>query len=199
MRTPAGLIVKVSREERMRAINALCEKMEASWTTPDSEALERELRVLDDRFRVVFIEPRAGELPPKMRGPGVIPGRWHTKLLTYPRHHYFPITGPNWEYREPELAIVEEMKARDLWRRGALEELRKNEDAEERAQARQAQLEKEQREDEVALAYRAAKRVSGDGGLDRRFDRMRPGVEGVRPYAGGVSTPAPTESGLILP
>lgn len=196
MRTPAGLIVRVSREERMRALDAARAKMEASYSTPSSEALERELRVLDDRLRVVFVDPRAGELPPKMRGPGLIPGRWHVKILTRPRNEYFPLTGPNWTYREPELAIVEEWKARDLWRRGALEELRRDEEREEAARARQERLEREQREDEVALAYRAAKRVSGDGGLDRRFDRK--GESGI-PYAGGVSFPATTESGLIVP
>jgi hypothetical protein len=180
----------------MRAINALREKMEATWTTPGSEALERELRLLDDRFRVVFIDPEAGRLPPKMRGPGLIPGRWHMKLYTHPRNEYFPITGPNWEYREPELVIVEEMKARDLWRRGALEEIRKGEEREEADQARQERLEQEQRKDEVALAYRAAKRVSGDGGEHRRHDRK--GESGIR-YAGGVSFPDSTESGLVVP
>lgn len=197
--TPAGLIISVSRQERMRAMNAIREKMEAGWTTPASEALERELRELDPRFRVVFVDPRAGELPPKYRGPGLIPGRWHMKLLTHPRNEYFPITGPNWEYREPELAIVEEMKSRDLWRAGALEEIRKGEEREEAARVRQEALEREQREDEVALAYRAAKRVSGDGGELRRTDRKGANEENAVPYAGGVSFPRRTGGGLLVP
>lgn len=177
----------------MRAMNARREKMESSHQTPASEALEKELRGLDDRLRVIFVDPEAGRLPPAMRGPGLIPGRWHIKLCSSPLNHYFPITGPNWEYREPELAVVEEMKARDLWRRGALEEIRKAEEAEEARRRRQALLEKEQREDEVALAYRAAKRVAGDGGEHRRFDRKRAG-EGL-PHAG----PKTSDSGLLLP
>lgn len=180
----------------MRAMNAVRAKMESSLATPDSEALERELRELDDRLRVIFVDPRAGELPPAQRGPGLIPGRWHLKLLTHPRNEYFPITGPDWEYREPELAIVEEMKARDLWRRGALEEIRKAEDDEERLVARAALLDREQGEDEVALAYRAAKRVRGDGGEHRRTDRGR---DTHVPYSGGVSFPKTTESGLHVP
>lgn len=194
--TPAGLLVPVSREERLRAIDARREKMESSLRTPQSEALERELRTIDDRLRVRFVDPAAGQLPPKMRGPGVIPGRWHIKLLTRPTNAYFPITGPNWEYRDPELAIVEEMKARDLWRRGALEGIRRGEEADQRRRERQEQLEAEQRRDETALAFRAAKRVRGDGGEHRRTDRRdAPHV----PYAGGVSFPATTDSGLLIP
>lgn len=188
--TPAGLHVPISREERMRAIDARREKMESSLQTPQSEALEKELRELDDRLRVRFVDPAAGQLPPAMRGPGLIPGRWHMKLLTHPQNAYFAITGPNWEYRDPDLAVVEEMKERDLHRPGALEEIRKGEEDEERARIRQALLEKEQGEDEVALAYRAAKRVAGDGGEHRR-----------RMGAGGVSLPKAkvSDSGLVLP
>jgi hypothetical protein len=169
----------------MRAINALRERMEEDHNDPQASRLERELRTLDERMRVVKIAARAGELHPRERGPGVIPGRWHVKLLTHPVNAYFPITGPNWEYREPEMAVVDEMKERDLWRRGALEEIRNAEDQKERDEARAALLEREQGEDEVALAYRAAKRVAGDGGEHRRRMGM-----------GAVKT---SDSGLVLP
>lgn len=194
--TPAGLIVPVSREERMRAINARLEQMEEAGDDPQAEKLERELRTIDDRLRVVKISPRAGELPPNARGPGVIPGRWHIKLLTHPRNAYFPICGPDWEYREPEMALVEEMKKRDLWKPGALEKIRKAEEDEERRRIRAAILEREQGEDEVAAAYRAAKRVRGDGGEHRRTDR---GNDPHLPYAGGVSFPETSDSGLLIP
>lgn len=196
-RTPAGLIVPVSRQQRLRAIDALAEKMETG--EPGGEALERELRQIDDRLRVVRISDRAGELPPRSRAPGVIPGRWHVKLLTEPRNAYYALCGEDWTYAEPGLYWVERFKARDLWRRGALEEIRKGEEEDERARIRQELLEKEQREDEVALAYRAAKRVNGDGGEHRRTDRKRPGLEGVVPYAGGVSFPKVSDSGLLIP
>jgi hypothetical protein len=193
-RTPAGLIVNVSREERLRAIDAFAEKMETG--EPGGEALERELRSsVDDRIRVVRISPRAGDLPPRVRAPGVIPGLWHVKLLTHPRNAYFPIAGPDWQYREPDLAFVEELKARDLWRRGALEEIRKGEEEDERARIRQELLEAEQREDEVALAFRAAKRVNGEGGLFRRTDR-----KGVRPDQAAVAGFSErSEGGLLIP
>ncbi len=180
----------------MRAINSLHEKMEEDADDPQAKILERELRLLDDRCRVVKISARAGELHPRMRAAGVIPGRWHMKLLTHPVNAYFPITGPNWAYREPELSFAEEMKERDLQRRGALEEIRKAEEDEERARIRATLLEKEQGEDEVALAYRAAKRVRGDGGELRRTDRGR---DAHVPYAGGVSFPKTSDSGLLIP
>lgn len=195
MRTPAGLEVPISREQRMRALDARREQMEAVDNSR-GQPLERELRGLDDRLRVVFIEPRAGELHPRERGPGLIPGRWHVKLFTKPQNAYFPICGVDWEYREPDLGLVEELKKRDLWRAGALEEIRNAEDAEERARLRAAITEGEQREDEVAAAYRAAKRVRGDGGEHRRTDR---GDAPHVPYAGSVSFPKTSDSGLLLP
>lgn len=189
--TPAGLHVPEGREERMRSLNARQGKMESSLRTPQSKALEKELRQLDPCLRVIYVDPEAGRLPPSERAPGVVPGRWHIKRISHPRNLYFSLTGPNWEYREPELAVVEEMKARDLWRRGALEEIRRDEEDEERRRIRQALLEGEQREDEVALAYRAAKRVAGEGGEHRRFDRKRAG-EGLTPSKMSAS-------GLLLP
>lgn len=192
--TPAGLHVPVSREERLRAIDALTEKMETGEA--GGEALERELRQIDDRIRVVRIAERAGELHPRQRAPGVIPGRWHVKLLSYPRNAYFALCGPDWAYSEPDLHWVEKFKAADLWRDGALEEIRKGEDEEERARHRAALLEREQREDTTAENWRALKRVRGDGGELRRTDR---GNAPHVPYAGGVSFAKASDSGLLLP
>lgn len=192
--TPSGLEIPVSREERLRAIDAFTEKMETG--EPGGEALERELRQIDDRIRVVKIAERAGELHPRSRAPGVIPGRWHVKLLTYPRNAYFALCGPDWTYAEPDLYWVEKFKAADLWRDGALEEIRRGEEADERARNRAALLESEQRQDNIAADWRALKRVRGDGGLDRRTDRGRdPHV----PYSGGVSFTKTSDSGLVLP
>jgi hypothetical protein len=192
--TPSGLHVPVSREERLRAIDAFTEKMETG--EPGGEALERELRLIDDRIRVVKIAERAGELHPRSRAPGVIPGRWHVKLLTRPRNAYFALCGPDWTYAEPDLYWVEKFKAADLWRDGALEEIRKGEDDEERARARAVLLEGEQRRDHIAEDWRALKRVRGDGGELRRTDR---GHAPHIPYAGGVSFSESSDSGLLIP
>lgn len=192
--TPSGLHVPISREERMRAIDARTEKMETG--EPGGEDLERELRTLDDRLRVVKISDKAGEMHPRERAPGVVPGRWHVKLLTYPRNAYFALCGNDWAYAEPGLYWVERFKSRDLWRAGALEEIRRGEEEDERAAMRAVLLEREQRRDEIALTYRTALRVRDERGLGKRSDRRSaPHV----PYAGGVSFPKTSDSGLVLP
>jgi hypothetical protein len=123
----------------------------------------------------------------------VRPGRWHLKLLTSRINHYFVLAGPNGEYRDPELAVVDEMKARDLWRRGALEQIRQNEEKELERRERQQQAESEARVEQVAASYRAAKRVPGDGGEHKRFDRKRRG-EGLKSTKGGLVLPAGVET-----
>ena len=62
--TPAGLVVPISREERLRSMNARRAKMESGHQNAQSKALEKELRGLDDRLRVIFVDPAAGQLPP---------------------------------------------------------------------------------------------------------------------------------------
>ena len=181
------------------SVNERRARMEAWWARADRQAkdLEKELRKLDRRFRVVFIDPEAANNKPEARAPGVIPGRWHLKLMTSTINHYFVLAGPNGEYRDPELGVVEEMKRRDLWRRGALEKIRADEEVELARRKRQEETEAEARIEQTAAAYRAAKRVPGDGGEHRRFDRK--GEAGDHPYAGGVSFPKTSEGGVLLP
>lgn len=183
-RTASGISFFESLNER-RA------RMEAWWARADRQAkdLEKELRKLDPRFRVVFIDPEAANNKPEARAPGVTPGRWHLKLVTSSINHYFVLAGPNGEYRDPELAVVDEMKKRDLWRRGALEEIRANEEKELKAQRRQEITEGEARVEQTAAAYRAAKRVPGDGGEHRNHARKRRG-EGLGASKGGVLLPS---------
>lgn len=176
------------------SLNERRARMEAWWAKADTQAkrLEKELRKLDPRFRVVFIDPEAANNTPEARAPGVRPGRWHLKLLASPVNHYFVLAGPNGEYRDPELAVVDEMKKRDLWRRGALEKIRNDEEAELKRLRQREETEAEARVEQTAAAYRAAKRVPGDGGATKRFDRKRRG-EGLKQ---GEST---SDAGLVLP
>src|SRR5512146_2871612 len=118
--TQSGLVAVLdrnSRRERMR-----------SWrgkVDPMARKLEKELKKLDRRIEVDFVDPEAVKVPLAERAPGLFPARWHIILKT--AHHlddqYFPILGPNASYRDPELAIVEEMKRADLWKRGVFDEL----------------------------------------------------------------------------
>jgi len=168
-----------------------------AWRTahdPLARRLEKELKQLDDRIEVDFVDPEAAKVPLEQRAPGLVPGRWHIIVRTGPGadDHYFPIVGEKMAYRDPELSVVEEMKARDLWKPRIFDKL-VNEWEKEASRLRQQEItEGEGRIEQVAAAYRAAKRVKGDGGETRRFDRMgRPEKEeGVRPYAGGVLLPA---------
>lgn len=197
--TDSGLIAvegRNARRERMR-----------SWrgkVDPMARKLEAELKQLDHRIEVDFIDPEAARVPVSERAPGLFPARWHIILRTSAEldDQYFPILGPNAAYRDPELAIVEEMKARDMWRKGVFDDLMKREEKAAAARARQMLTEGEGRKEQTAAAYRAAKRVAGDGGEHRRHDRKgRPDKEeGTVPYAGGVSFPTTTtKSGVVLP
>ena len=103
-------------------------------------------------------------------------------------NHYFVIAGPNGEYRDPELAVVDEMKARDLWRRGALEQIRDNEEAELSRLRQQEITEGEARVEQAAAAYRAAKRVPGEGGETRSHAAKRRGGD-----------PSTSKGGVVLP
>ncbi len=177
-----------SRKERMRA-----------WKTRhDSQArqLEKELKELDHRIEVDFVDPEAVRVPVAERAPGLLPARWHIIVRTGPGldDHYFPIVGPNGAYRDPELSIVEEMKARDLWKQGVFEDLVKKGEREAERLRQQEITESEARVEQTAAAYRAAKRVAGDGGATKRFDRKRKGDEGLKRSKGGVLLPAGAEA-----
>lgn len=189
--TRAGLAVvegRNSRKERMRA-----------WRTmhdPMAKLLEKELKELDPRIEVDFIDPEAAKVPLDERAPGLVPARWHVIVKTDPGldDHYFPIVGPNMSYRDPELKIVDEMKAKDLWKPKIFDSLVNAWEKEAVALRRQEITEGEARIETVAAAFRAAKRVKGDRGEHARHDRKGRNEEGVRQYAGGVS-----QGGVVLP
>jgi hypothetical protein len=63
------------------------------------------------------------------------------------------------------MKVVEDMKKADLWREGALERLFDERERQVKANQAKADLKRSQIQDEMALAYRAAKRVPGDDKL----------------------------------
>lgn len=171
-------------------------------TDPLAKLLEKELKQLDSRIEVDFVDPEAAKVPLEDRAPGLIPGRWHIIVKTGPGldDHYFPIVAPDGSmgYRDPTLSIVEEMKARDMWHTGIFDKMVKGWEEDAAKLRRQEITEGESRIETVAAAYRAAKRVPGDGGLHRRHDRKgNVGKEkGTRRYQGGVSH---SQGGVALP
>lgn len=157
-KTSSGLIVPLNaiREEAVD---------QGPPRAPFVKQINRELQSLDPYLELVWIGPNA------KRGliPGVEPGRWHIRR-TPPGiiHSYWPIMGPEGEYVDPSLQIIEDMKAADLWREGALQELRDRQIREAEKKKKAAELEQEQNRDTAAESIRAGRRVFGDGGLTKR-------------------------------
>lgn len=124
--------------------------------------LDGELKASDPYLGLVFIRPGVPEPELPL---GAKAGRWHVERKN-PGFvsSYYPITGPNGEFREPHGGILEELAGRDLWRRGTMEDtLRRTTNRREKDA-----LADEQRRDQVAEDLRAGKRVAGEGGLTKR-------------------------------
>lgn len=157
-KTSSGLIVPLNamREEAVE---------QGPPIAPFVTQINAELQKLDPYLELVWIGPNAA------RGiiPGIEPGRWHIRR-TPPGliHSYWPIMGPDKEYAEPTMKLIEDMKAADLWREGALQELRDRQVREAEKKKKDAELAREQTRDVAAMDIRAGKRVFGDGGLKKR-------------------------------
>lgn len=97
------------------------EQMEV-MVLPDNNPIVRELKAMDPYLSVVMVSDRAD-------APGLHPGCWHVKR-TNPGtiNTYLPIVGPNGEYRMPDSAIVDQLRARDLWREDSAKAIRRFED-----------------------------------------------------------------------
>lgn len=132
---------------------------------PFVKQINAELQQLDPYLELVWIGPNAE------RGliPGIEPGRWHIRR-TPPDliHSYWPVMGPDGEYAEPTMKLIEDMKAADLWREGALQELRDRQVREAEKRQKEADLAREQNLDAAKEDARAASRVFGVGGLEKR-------------------------------
>lgn len=156
--------------------NSQRDRLIADWSRTDKQKkrLEKELKKIDSYLEVHYIDSEVAKLPPAQRAVGVVPARWHI-VRRNPKgiDAWFPIMGPNGEYAEPSLQVAEDMKKADLWRSGAMLEMRQRQEREAKEKANKEVREREQRSDEVVHAYRAAKRVRGDGGMTRRTDLKR--------------------------
>lgn len=146
--------------------NRLREKLLAEFSEHDAQgqALEKELNErLEDggRLLVRFVE----SIPEGHFHVGVKENRWH--IIRKGLHendidHYLPIVGPEFQYRAPELKVVEDMQKCDLGKKGALDKLFKDRERQARLKEVDEQLRKEQKVDEFAQTYSAMKRVKGD-------------------------------------
>ena len=121
-----------------------------------AQALADALIAHDPQLRLVFFGDRSEPIY------GIKPGRWHVQRLNQgTADTYMPITTPDGGYREPDFGVLEEIRQRDLWRPGALNDRLSNKETVSTTDA-------EARAEETAHTIRAAKRVAGDGGIHKR-------------------------------
>lgn len=143
------------REERLDRGRAL---------TREAKRVERELKKVDPHLEIVYVSDRCDFSARDFK-----PGYWHVRRVADDAPpSYFPIQGPDGSPRPPEMKLVEDMKAADLWRQGALQELKDRQRRNEEKAERDKELRFEQRVDESVATFKAAKRVPGVGGMTRR-------------------------------
>lgn len=126
--------------------------------------LEKELKAIDPSLSLVFAPPGADDV-------GLLPARWHVKkVIPNAPDEFWPLVGPNDEYREPGAWVLDEFQANDLWdrrvHRDRKEAKRKLREARERAKRNEV----EARAEEIDFQARAARRVRGESGLTKRTD-----------------------------
>ena len=131
----------------------------------DGARLQKELKTLDHLLEIGFI----GELAPEF--PGVVPARWHVIRRNPPPapHSFMPIVGKDGEYVEPSFQIIEELKKRDLWKKESVVKMMDEYEAQWTRRKKQKDLEAEQRIDVGADLFRAANRLPGDGGMEKKL------------------------------
>lgn len=162
---PADLLVPTDVAEA----NAAMDRQAAEATRHIAEAarLGEDLRHIDPYLSLHWVPEDATEFDD--------PGRWHVKKeIPGDFDEWWPLIGPNGEYREPGAWVLDVLTANDMWNprvhRSRREAREKHREAKRRAKARDT----EQRRDEMALANRAAKRIRGDAGMEKRTDLLLP-------------------------
>ncbi|HEX7246417.1 MAG TPA: hypothetical protein VF245_12730 [Solirubrobacterales bacterium] len=157
-------ILEANQQLERQSIKDIAEA--ARWT--------EELRRIDPTLSVVWVPENATNFDH--------PARWHLrKQIPGTYDEWWPLlhgavsrdpsdTG----YIAPGSWLLDNLTAGDMWNprvhRSRKEAREKHREAKRRARAREA----EQRQDEMALAHRAANRIRGDGGLTKRTDLILP-------------------------
>jgi len=105
----------------------------------------------------------------------VIPGYWHIRVQPPPPAlpHYIPITTPEGGYREPCPRVIGELAEIDLRDSKVKQRILDRTRTDSPHKAAERALRKEQRIDVMASDYKAARRVRGEGGLKKSFERKR--------------------------
>lgn len=139
-----------------------------------------ELKRIDPTLSVAWVDVRATEFDH--------PGRWHVrKEIPGNYDEWWPLlrgavggTPPD-GYIAPGAWILEQFQASDMWNPRVHRNKREAKDKLREAKRRARALEAEQRQDHMAEAHRAAKRLRGDAGFKTRTDKKRQGAGIVLP------------------
>lgn len=129
-----------------------------------AKRLTSELRSIDPSLEIVWVGERA-----EIWG-GMTPGRWHIRRTDNTGlDHYLPITNPDGSYKELSMSLIEELKKADLWNEKRMKDLTAEYERQRKAAERAKETEAEARKEQMASSFRAAKRVSGEGGMHKRL------------------------------
>jgi hypothetical protein len=136
---------------------------EAREQIEESKLLLRELKSIDPSLTLVLVSEQAD--PQEYDYPGC----WYIrKRMPIPPDEYFPIVDVETGRKlDPGLWVLDWLNEADLWNDRVH---RDKQEAKEKLRASRTRAKKllaEQRQDEMALARRAAMRVNGDGGMVR--------------------------------
>jgi hypothetical protein len=134
-------------------------------SVPKARGFAEALKAVHPDMELVFVRHDIAEsqLPQN-----AVRGRWHVRKQNAAplAPSYIPILGPDGSYREPDSGVLRELAEGDLRKRkvmeGVLEQTRTD-----RGNV-DGQLKTEQRQDGMKEDYRAARRVTGEGGLKKR-------------------------------
>lgn len=130
----------------------------------EMEHWDTELKRIDPSLSLIVAKPGSEDV-------GLLPGRWHVqKEIPGAPDEFWPLVGPNDEYREPGAWVLDEFEAADLWDGRVARDKKELKRKLREAKVRAKRLEAEQRAEEIDFQARAARRVRGPEGLRKRTD-----------------------------
>lgn len=141
---PEEVRFSMELEQQMEKVNRLRER------GADLQAFDDALKQIDPRLDLVKASENA-------TAPGLTPGYWHIRRRNDPpaMDSYLILTAPDGGFTEPHSGFLDRLRACDLQRDGALEDLQRAEFAKERERQARAELLHAERVEEIAGRYKA--------------------------------------------
>jgi hypothetical protein len=136
-------------------------------------SLEGELKsAFGPEMEVVLVRH---DIDPEALPDNAVAGHWHVRRANPAPElpTYIPILGPGGTYRDPDQQVVSELYERDLRRPEVRQKFLDETRTDQPHKKKERALHKEQRLDVMKEDFRAAKRVRGEGGLKKSFEKKR--------------------------